>query len=402
MNVLVVNTGSSSLKFQLFNMKDETWLARGICERIGSKEAFMVYEKNGAEDEIKTSIVASNHDEAFKYVFESLVDKSNGAINDLSEIGAIGHRVVHAGEKFAASVLIDDSVVAALNDCVELAPLHNPPNITGIKACRSLMPDVPMVGVFDTAFHQTIPKEAFMYGLPYELYEKYGVRRYGFHGTSHRYVSAKAAELLGKRLEEVSLVTCHLGNGSSISAIKNGKSVDTSMGFTPLEGLVMGTRSGDIDPAIIGFISEKLNMTANEVCLDYLNKKSGVLGLSGGISNDFRNLTEAAKEGNELAALAIDVFVYRIVKYIGSYAAAMGSLDGIVLTAGIGENSVDIRKMICNRLGMFGVVLDQEKNAIRRKELVITKTDSKVPVMVVPTNEELVIARDTYEIVLSN
>lgn len=398
MYILVVNAGSSSLKFQIFNMIDESWLAKGICERIGSSDSFMAYEVNG-KDGIKFNIEAPDHEAALKYVFSSLTDNEKGVIKDLNEISAIGHRVVHGGEKFACSVLVSDAVMNALEECIDLAPLHNPPNITGINACLRLMPNIPNVAVFDTAFHQTLPKEAYMYGLPYELYTKYKVRRYGFHGTSHRYVSERAAALLNKNKEDIAIVTCHLGNGASIAAVKGGKSVDTSMGFTPLEGLVMGTRSGDIDPAIVGFIAEKLDMTASEVCLDYLNKKSGVLGLSGGISNDFRNLEDEAAKGNELAKLAIDVFVYKIAKYIGSYAAIMGSLDGIVFTAGIGENACEIRRDVCNKLGVFGVKIDSALNSLRRKELIVSTKESKVPVMVIPTNEELVIARDTFELV---
>ncbi len=398
MKVLVVNAGSSSLKFQLFDMEKELWMAKGVCERLGSDAATMSYEPKG-QQKIEVEIEASNHEDALKYVFDYLTNDKTGVIKSLNEISAIGHRVVHGGEKFASSVLITEQVMDALEECKELAPLHNPPNMVGINACRKLMPTVPMVAVFDTAFHQTMPAYAYMYGLPYDLYKKYGVRRYGFHGTSHRYVSAKAAALLGKLSEEVCIITCHLGNGASLAAVKNGKCVDTSMGFTPLEGLVMGTRSGDIDPAIVGFISTKMNMTAEEVCQKYLNKESGVLGLSGGISNDFRNLEQEALKGNELAQLAIDVFVYRIVKYIGAYAAAMGKLDGIVFTAGIGENSSYMREKICDKLTFFGIRLDSEKNNLRHTELVISTPDSAVPVMVIPTNEELVIARDTVEIV---
>jgi len=373
-------------------------MVKGVCERLGSNAATMTYEIKG-QQKIEVAIEASNHEDALKYLFEYLTSKETGVIKDLNEISAIGHRVVHGGEKFASSVLVTDQVMDVLDECKELAPLHNPPNIVGINACKKLMPNVPMVAVFDTAFHQTMPAYSYMYGLPYDLYKKYGVRRYGFHGTSHRYVSDRAALLLGKAKDDLCVITCHLGNGSSISAVKNGKCIDTSMGFTPLEGLIMGTRSGDIDPAIVGFIATKMNMTADEVCQKYLNKESGFLGLSGGLSNDFRNLQQEALKGNDLAQLTIDVLVYRIVKYIGSYAAAMGKLDGIVFTAGIGENSSFLREKVCEKLTLFGIKLDNEKNNLRQTELVISTPDSAVSVMVIPTNEELVIARDTVDIV---
>ena len=398
MKVLVVNCGSSSLKYQLFDMAGQTCMARGNVERVGTAEAFIVHRPNGG-DKVRRDVVARDHEQAMKYVFECLVDPKIGVISNLAEISAIGHRVVHGGEKFAGSVLIDAAVMQALEECQDLAPLHNPPNIMGIEACRRLMPDLPMVGVFDTAFHQTMPKEAYLYGLGYDMYTKYGVRRYGFHGTSHRYVSGRAAEILGRPVEELCMVTCHLGNGSSLAAVRHGKSIDTSMGFTPLEGLVMGTRSGDIDPAIVSFLCEKLGRSASEVVLGYLNKNSGVLGLSGGLSNDFRDLEEAADRGHELAKLALDVFAYRVVKYIGAYAAAMGQLDVIVFTAGVGENSPEMRTRICSRLSGFGISIDPAKNNVRGSEQIISTPASRVAVMVVPTNEEAMIARDTAEIV---
>jgi len=400
MKVLVVNCGSSSLKYQLFDMDSKTCMARGNVERVGTAEAFIVHKPNGG-DKVRRDVAAADHEQAMKYVFECLTDPKVGVISDLREISAIGHRVVHGGEKFAGSVLIDGAVMQALEECQDLAPLHNPPNIMGIEACRRLMPDLPMVGVFDTAFHQTMPREAYLYGVGYDMYAKYGVRRYGFHGTSHRYVSARAAEILGRPVEKLCMVTCHLGNGSSLAAVKHGKSIDTSMGFTPLEGLVMGTRSGDIDPAIVSFLCEKLGRSASEVVLGYLNKNSGVLGLSGGLSNDFRDLEEAAGRGYELAQLALDVFAYRVVKYIGAYAAAMGQLDAIVFTAGVGENSPEMRTRILSRLSGLGISIDPAKNNVRGSEQIISTPSSRVTVMVVPTNEEAMIARDTAEIVSS-
>ncbi len=398
MKVLVINCGSSSLKYQLFDMADETCMAKGNVERVGSPDAFIVHRPDGG-DKITFNVEARDHEQALKHVFAALTDATHGVISDLGQVSAIGHRVVHAGEKFAGSVRITDAVMEALNECQDLAPLHNPPNIMGVEACRRLMPDLPMVGVFDTAFHQTMPREAYMYALPYEAYTKYGVRRYGFHGTSHRYVSARAAHLLGKKPQDVCVVTCHLGNGSSLAAVKHGVSVDTSMGFTPLEGIPMGTRSGDLDPAIVSFLCEKLDKTATEVVQGYLNKKSGVLGLSGGLSNDFRDLEQAALDGNDLAKLALDVFAYKAAKYIGAYAVAMGALDAVVFTAGIGENSPEMRERICQRLGVFGVELDLAKNAMRGQEQVISTPASRVAVLCVPTNEEITIARDTVQIV---
>ncbi len=398
MKILVVNCGSSSLKYQLFDMDSQTCLARGGVERVGTADAFIVHRPDNI-GKIRRDVDALDHEQAMKYVFEVLIDPEIGVISSLSEISAIGHRVVHGGEKFAGSVLIDDQVMQALEECQDLAPLHNPPNIMGIEACRRLMPDLPMVGVFDTAFHQTMPKEAYMYGIGYDMYTKYGVRKYGFHGTSHRYVSGRAAQILGRPIEELCIVTCHLGNGSSLAAVKGGKSIDTSMGFTPLEGLIMGTRSGDIDPAIVSFLCEKLDRSASEVVLGYLNKNCGVLGLSGGLSNDFRDLEAAAERGHELAQLALDVFAYRAVKYIGAYAVAMGRLDAIVFTAGVGENSAQMRSRICSRLLGFNISIDPAKNNVRGSEQIISTPESRVVVMVVPTNEEAMIARDTAEII---
>lgn len=400
MKVLVINCGSSSLKYQLFDMADERCMAKGNVERVGSPDAFIVHRPEGS-DKITFNVEARDHEQALKHVFAALTDSVHGVISDLGQVSAIGHRVVHAGEKFAGSVLITDAVMAALNECQDLAPLHNPPNIMGVEACRRLMPGLPMVGVFDTAFHQSMPREAYMYALPYEVYTKYGLRRYGFHGTSHRYVSARAAHVLGKTPQEVCVVTCHLGNGSSLAAVKHGVSIDTTMGFTPLEGVPMGTRSGDLDPAIVSFLCDKLDKSATEVVQGYLNKKSGVLGLSGGLSNDFRDLEQAALDGNDLAKLALDVFAYRTAKYIGAYAVAMGALDAVVFTAGIGENSPEMRERICSKLGLFHVELDPAKNAMRGVEQVISTPASGVAVLCVPTNEEITIARDTVQIVES-
>lgn len=402
MKVLVINAGSSSLKYQLFDMSTESVLAKGNVERVGTPEAVMSHEPKGRQ-KVKIPVDAPNHEKALKYVLDILVDKDQGVISDLSEIRAVGHRVVHGGEKFADSVLIDDDVLKGIEECKDLAPLHNPPNIMGIKACSALMPGVPQVAVFDTAFHQTMPKEAYLYAIPYEYYEKYGVRRYGFHGTSHRYVSQRAAAVLGRRLEDLKMVTCHLGNGASVTAVDGGKSVDTSMGLTPLEGLVMGTRSGDIDPAVVTFLADKLGKDADHIVSVVLNKKSGVLGIAG-ISNDFRDLEEASQKEGEaarLSKLALDMFAYRLRKYIGGYAVAMGGLDAIVFTAGVGENSWEMRNRICAGLGFLGVKIDPELNHIRGKELIISSPDSRVSVVVIPTNEELMIARDTVALVNS-
>lgn len=396
MKVLVINCGSSSLKYQLFNMENQSVLAKGIVERIGLEGGILKHQPAGKEP-VEISENIPNHRVAVKMMLDALLDKSHGVIKTVSEISAVGHRVVHGGEKFSDSVRIDDEVLNVLKECIAIAPLHNPPNIIGIEAVRELLPDVPMVGVFDTAFHQTMPDYAYIYGIPYELYEKYSIRRYGFHGTSHRYVSMRAAKFLMKPLEDLKIVTLHLGNGSSISAIKNGKSVDNSMGFTPLEGIVMGTRCGSIDPAIVPFIMEKEGIAPENVN-DYLNKKCGVLGISG-VSSDFRDIEKAASSGNKRAKLALNVFAYQAKKYIGSYAAAMNGLDAVVFTGGIGENSISMRKMICDNMEYFGIRIDDAKNNIRGKEADISADDSKTRVLVIPTNEELMIALDTVSLI---
>lgn len=395
MNILVINCGSSSLKYQLIDMDEEKVLAKGLSERIGI-EGSRIKHTTAGKEEVVIEKPMSDHKEVLEIVLKTLVDPTHGAIKSMDEINAVGHRVVHGGEKFANSIKIDDEVMDALNECIDLAPLHNPPNIMGIEACKELMPDTPMVAVFDTAFHQTMPKPNFIYPLPYELYEKYGIRKYGFHGTSHKYVSSKAAEMLNKDIKDLNIVTCHLGNGASICAVEKGKSIDTSMGFTPLAGLAMGTRSGDIDPAIIPFLVEKENLSMEEVN-NLLNKESGVLGISG-VSSDFRDIEEAAEEGNERAKLALDVFVNKVKKYIGAYTVLMGEVDVIVFTAGIGENSVEIREMVCEGLENLGIELDKEKNNVRGKEALVNKDTSKVKVLVIPTNEELMIAKDTQEL----
>jgi len=394
MNVLVINCGSSSLKYQLINMENEDVLAKGLAERIGL-DGVIKHQAEGKE-EVKLDDKLNNHKDAIKVVLDLLVDEKVGAIKSLDEIDVVGHRVVHGGEKFAGSVIINDEVIAAMEECIDLAPLHNPPNITGIKACQELMPNVTMTGVFDTAFHQTMSKKAYIYPLPYELYEELGVRKYGFHGTSHKYVANRVAELIGEDIEDLKIVTCHLGNGASATAIRGGKSVDTSMGLTPLEGLAMGTRSGSIDPAIITFLMNKKNMTIDEVD-ELLNKKSGVLGISG-VSNDFRDIEKAAEEGNERAQLALDKFYYIVKKYIASYTAAMGGIDVLVFTAGLGENSIEARRAICEDLEYLGIEIDDENNNVRGKEQLISKEGKKVKVYVIPTNEELMIAREAIEI----
>ncbi len=395
MNVLVINCGSSSLKFQLINSDTEAVLAKGLCERIGI-DGRLTYQPAGGEKAI-TDKAMPTHTEAIQFVIDALTDTDTGVVKSLEEIGAVGHRVVHGGEKFASSVVITEEVKAAIEECNDLAPLHNPANLIGINACEGLMPGTPMVAVFDTAFHQTMPGTAYMYGLPYEYYDKYKVRRYGFHGTSHSFVSKRVAEFLGKDYEATKTIVCHLGNGSSICAVKNGKSVDTSMGLTPLEGLVMGTRSGDIDPAIMEFIAKKENLDIDGL-MTVLNKKSGVEGVSG-VSSDFRDLTAAAESGNERAALALEVFAYRVAKYVGSYAAAMNGVDNIVFTAGIGENDAAMRSKICAYLGYLGIAINEAANAKRGEEIVISTEDSKVNVLVIPTNEELAIARETVALV---
>ena len=397
MNVLVINCGSSSLKFQLINAETEKVLAKGLCERIGI-DGRLTYQPAGGEKE-KSDLAMPTHTEAIQFVIDALTNEKTGVVKSLDEIGAVGHRLVHGGEKFASSVVITDEVKKAVEECNDLAPLHNPANLIGVAACEKLMPGTPMVAVFDTAFHQTMPEKAYMYGLPYEYYEKYKVRRYGFHGTSHSFVSKRAAEVMGKSYDEVKTIVCHLGNGSSVSAVLNGKCVDTSMGLTPLEGLVMGTRSGDIDPAIMEFIAKKENLDIEGV-MEVLNKKSGVFGISGGLSSDFRDLTDAMNAGDKKAKIAMDVFSYRVAKYIGSYAAAMNGVDDIVFTAGIGENDDYVREEVCKYLGYLGVDFDSEVNkGLRGKEAELTKEGSKVKVFVIPTNEELAIARETSALV---
>ncbi len=397
MNVLVINCGSSSLKYQLINSESEEVLAKGLCERIGINGSAITHQPEGGE-KVTTEVEMENHTQAVQYVIEKLTDKEVGVIASLDEIDAVGHRVVHGGEKFASSVVITDEIVKAIEECNDLAPLHNPANLIGINSCKEIMPNVPMVAVFDTAFHQTMPKKAFLYGLPYEYYDKYKVRRYGFHGTSHDFVSNRAAEILGKKREDLNIVVCHLGNGASVSAVKEGKSVDTSMGLTPLEGLIMGTRSGDMDPAIITFLAEKENISAKEV-IDICNKKSGMLGLSNGVSSDFRDLAAAEEAGNEYAKDALETYAYRVAKYIGAYAMGMKSLDVVVFTAGIGENNISLRAKICEYLSIFDTKIDDAKNNIRGEEAIISTEDSKVKVMVIPTNEELAIARETVALV---
>ena len=395
MNVLVINCGSSSLKFQLINSESEAVLAKGLCERIGI-DGRLTYQPAGGEKNVSEKAMPT-HTEAIQFVIDALTDADTGVVKSLDEIGAVGHRVVHGGEKFAKSVVVTPKVKAAIAECNDLAPLHNPANLIGIEACESLMPGTPQVVVFDTAFHQTMPEKAYMYGIPYEYYEKYKVRRYGFHGTSHSFVSKRVAEIVGKPYNATKTIVCHLGNGASVSAVLNGESVDTSMGLTPLEGLVMGTRSGDIDPAIMEFIAKKENLDIAGI-MNVLNKKSGVEGVSG-VSSDFRDLEAAAKAGNKRAELAIDVFAYRVAKYVGAYTAAMNGVDNIVFTAGIGENCALVRTKVCSYLGYLGITIDEEANGKRGEEIVISTPDSKVKVLVVPTNEELAIARETVALV---
>ena len=395
MNILVINCGSSSLKYQLINSETEGVLAKGLCERNGI-DGMLTYQPEGGEKE-KSEIAMPTHTEAINAVLAALTNEKSGVIKSLSEVGAVGHRVVHGGEKFTSSCLINDESMKAIEECNDLAPLHNPANLIGIRACQELMPGVPMVAVFDTAFHQTMPDVAYTYGIPYEYYEKYKVRRYGFHGTSHSYVSKRTAEIVGKPYDQMKIIVCHLGNGASISAVNCGKSVDTSMGLTPLEGLVMGTRSGDLDPAIIDFVGKKEGLSLDEMN-EVLNKKSGMLGISG-VSSDGRDLEAAAETGNKRAQLALDVFDYRVIKYIGAYAAAMNGVDAIAFTAGIGENNIKMRKDVCSSLTYLGVKLDEEKNNVRGEERIISADDSKVQVLLVPTNEELAIARETLALV---
>lgn len=397
MNILVINCGSSSLKYQLIDNDSEKVLAKGLCERIGISGSAITHQPAGGE-KVTTETDMPNHTVAVSMVIGKLTDREVGVIGSLDEIDAVGHRIVHGGEKFAASVILTDEIIKQVEECNDLAPLHNPANLVGINSCKAVMPDVPMVGVFDTAFHQTMPKKAYMYGLPYEYYEKYKVRRYGFHGTSHDFVSRRAAQLLGRESSELRTIVCHLGNGASVSAVKYGESVDTSMGLTPLEGLIMGTRSGDMDPAIIPFISEKEGLSAGEV-IDVCNKKSGVLGLSDNLSSDFRDLAEAAAEGNEKAKTALETYAYRVGKYIGAYAAAMNGVDVIVFTAGAGENNAEVRKLIGQYIGFLGTNIDEERNKVRGEEIILSDEGSRVVTMVVPTNEELAIARETAKLV---
>lgn len=398
MNILIMNCGSSSLKYQLIHGETEKVLAKGLCERIGIPGSRLVHQPMGKE-KITVESDMTNHKEAVKLVIEQLTDKENGVIASLKEIDAVGHRVVHGGEKFSGSVLLDESILKEIEACNDLAPLHNPANLVGIRACMELMPNIPMAGVFDTAFHQTMPEKAYLYGLPYEYYLDYGVRRYGFHGTSHKFVSERAAAILGKKPEDCKVIVCHLGNGASVSAVNLGVSVDTSMGLTPLEGLIMGTRSGDLDPAIVGFIAEKEGKNASEM-IGILNKESGILGLSGGLSSDFRDLVEASEAGNGQARTALEAFAYRVGKYIGAYAAVMNGVDIIAFTAGAGENNCEVRSMIFQYITYLGITIDAEKNKIRGEEIILSTPDSNTAVMVVPTNEELAIARETMGLIV--
>ncbi|MDI3534541.1 MAG: acetate kinase [Thermosediminibacterales bacterium] len=396
MKVLVINCGSSSLKYKLFNMEDESVLANGLVERIKLEGSVLKHEPLGKEKvEISTEI--PDHEVAIKMMLDALTHPDYGVIKDLNEISAVGHRIVHGGEKFTGSVKITDEVIKSLEECIELAPLHNPPNILGIEAVKKQIPGVPMVGVFDTAFHQTIPQKAFMYGLPYEYYKNKGLRRYGFHGTSHQYVSQRAAEILKKPIKELKIVTCHLGNGVSLTAVKGGKSVDTTLGFGTVSGVIMGTRCGDVDPVLITYLMEKENLNYEQIN-DILHKKSGLLGISG-VSSDMRDIEEAAEKGNKRAQLALEMFEYMVIKYIGAYAAAMNGLDAVVFTAGIGENAIQLRKNVCEGLKFLGIEIDDEKNNARGKEIDISKQNSKVRVLVIPTNEELMIARETKALV---
>ena len=397
MKVLVLNCGSSSLKYQLINTDTEDVLAKGLCERIGMEGSAIAHHPAGGQ-KVKELVAMPDHTVAVKNVIAKLTDKTVGVISSLAEIDAVGHRMVHGGENFTSSAVINDDVLKAIEECNDLAPLHNPANLIGVRSCQDVMPGVPMVAVFDTAFHQTMPKKAYMYGIPYEYYNKYKIRRYGFHGTSHDFVSKRAAEILGKDRKDLRIIVCHLGNGASVSAVQYGESVDTSMGLTPLEGLIMGTRSGDLDPAIVSFIAEKEGLSASQV-VDILNKKSGVLGLSDGLSNDFRDLVEAGAAGNQLAQGALDAYAYRVGKYIGAYAAAMKGVDVIAFTAGAGENNAEVRAMIGEYIEFLGTNIDPERNKIRGEETILSDEGAKVVTMVVPTNEELAIARETARLV---
>lgn len=400
MKILVLNCGSSSVKYQLIDMEKQLLLAKGLVERIGSPQSIFNYQKTG-EEKIKTQGTGVDHAEALNIVLKQLTDKKNGVISSIKEINAVGHRVVHGGEYFIESVLIDENVIKRVKECIDLAPLHNPANLKGIEVMMDLLPGVPNVAVFDTAFHQTMPDYAYIYPIPYHFYKDMKIRRYGFHGTSHRYVTLRAAELLGKPVEQCNFITCHLGNGASIAAIKNGKSVDTSMGFTPLEGLMMGTRSGDIDPAIPLYIMERTNIDTKQMN-NILNKQSGLLGISG-ISNDMRLIIEERDKGNKIAGLSLEIYNYRVRKYIGAYMTALGKVDAIIFTAGVGENDSEVREDILEGLEQFGIELDLHKNIeLNRKEGIISRESSKIKIMIVPTNEELMIAKDTYEIVSKN
>jgi acetate kinase len=396
MNILVINCGSSSLKYQLINMENQEVLAKGLVERIGIEGSVLTQKVEGRDKYIVEQPMNS-HKDAIKLVLDALVDSKNGVIKSMDEISAVGHRVVHGGEKYASSVLINDEVMAYLEECIKLAPLHNPPNIIGIEACKALMPNTPMAVVFDTAFHQTMPEKAFLYALPYELYKEHNIRKYGFHGTSHKYVSGKVAEVMGKDIKDLKIVTCHLGNGASLAAINGGISVETSMGFTPLQGVVMGTRSGDIDPAVVTFLIKDCGYSVEEVN-EILNKKSGVLGISG-ISSDFRDIEDAAAEGNHRAQLALDIFHYKVRQHIGAYAASMGGIDVLVFTAGVGENSPETRDEVCKGLEFLGINIDAAKNKVRGKVAEISTEDSKVKVFVIPTDEEMMIAKDTLALI---
>ena len=396
MKVLIINCGSSSLKYQLIDSETEEVLAKGLCERIGIEGGMLTHSPAGKK-KVERQVEMPDHVKAVELVLESLTDKENGVISSLKDIDAVGHRLVHGGESFSEATLINDEVIQTIEACNDLAPLHNPANLIGIRSCRQLMPEVPMVGVFDTAFHQTMPKKAYLYGIPYEYYEKYKIRRYGFHGTSHSYVSKRTAEILHKNYQDFKVIVCHLGNGASISAVKNGQCVDTSMGLTPLEGLFMGTRSGDLDPAILEFICNKENITVSQM-VEILNKKSGVLGLSG-LSSDFRDLIAAAGEGNERAKTTLEAYSYRVAKYIGAYTAAMNGVDAIVFTAGIGENNSDVRQMVGDYLSYLGTGVDRAKNSIRGEEAIISYDEARIPILVVPTNEELAIARETVKLI---
>ena len=396
MKILVINCGSSSLKYQILEMTTETLLCKGLVEKIGITGSTITHEKIG-ENKLVLEYAMKDHKDAIEQVLQVIRDKEYGVVKSMDEIGAVGHRIGHGGERYNRSVIVTDDVIKAITDCIPLAPLHNPANLLGISACQSLMPGTPNVAVFDTAFHQTMPPESYIYAIPYEYCKKYGIRRYGFHGTSHKYVAEKASQMLNINLDDLKIITCHLGNGASVSAIKRGKCIDTSMGFTPLEGLVMGTRSGDIDPAIVTYIREKENLPQGKVN-EILNKRSGMLGISG-VSSDFRDIEAAVAEGNERAALALKVFAHKVKFYIGAYIAEMNGVDAIVFTAGVGENDVTMRELICNEMGNLGIKLDLVKNKVRGKETIISMEDSKVKILLIPTNEELMIARDALKLV---